>query len=93
MDYAKILEGLKGLINDKTSPEDAQKIAELSKQVETAKSENDDLIIKHEDLRTKYVEALKQSVFSGTPQDNHDEEKPKTLEECVNEVISKRTSA
>ena len=93
MDYAKILEGLKELINDKTSPEDAQKIAELSKQVETAKSENDDLIIKHEDLRTKYVEALKQSVFSQNPQDSHKEEKPKTLEECVNEVISKRTSA
>ena len=93
MDYAKILEGLKGLINDKTSPEDAQKIAELSKQVETAKSENDDLIIKHEDLRTKYVEALKQSVFSQNPQDSHKEEKPKTLEECINEVISKRTSA
>lgn len=93
MDYAKILEGLKSLVNEKTTPEEAQKIADISKQVETAKSENDDLLVKHEELRGKYVEALKQSVFSQNPQESHKEEKPKTFEECVNEVISKRTSA
>ena len=90
MDYAKIIEGLKGLINEKTSPEDAEKIANISKEVEGAKKEHEDTLIKHEELREKYVKALQQSVFNDKPNNPQSEDKPKTFEECVNEVLAKR---
>ena len=89
MNYAKILESLKGLISENTSAEDAEKIAGIVKDVETAKQESDDLLIKHEELRQKYITALKQTAFKDD-KPNPDDDKPKTLEECIEEVIEKR---
>ena len=88
--YAKILESLKGLITENTSAEEAEKIAGIVKDVEAAKQESDDLLIKHEELRQKYITALKQAAFSNDPKPNPDDDKPKTLEECIEEVIEKR---
>lgn len=87
MDYAKIIESLKGLINEKTSPEDAEKITNAVKEIEVAKTENDDLIIKHEDLRQKYIKALTQSTFKDDKTQKPDA--PKTLKECIEEQIAK----
>ena len=91
MDYAKILEGLKGLLNENTSEDDAQKIAGIVKDVEAAKKESEDFLIKHEELRQKYITALKQTAFN-EPTKDPDDNKPKTLEECVNEVVKNRDS-
>lgn len=91
MDYAKILESMKGLITDETSEEQASKISEVVKEIESAKKEHEDTLIKHEELRQKYIKALQQSAFND-PKEKPDNDKPKTLEDCVAEVIAKRKS-
>ena len=90
MNYAKILESLKGLITENTPADEAEKIAEIVKDVESAKQESDDLLIKHEELRQKYITALKQATFNDDPKNNPEDDKPKSLEECIEEVIEKR---
>ena len=55
MDYTKIIESLKGLITDDSTPEQVEKITGVVKDIESAKTENEDLIIKHEELRQKYI--------------------------------------
>lgn len=91
MDYAKILESIKGLITDETSEEQASKISEVVKEIESAKKEHEDTLIKNEELRQKYIKALQQSAFND-PKEKSDNDKPKTLEDCVAEVIAKRKS-
>ena len=88
MDYAKIIESLKGLIKDDSSPEQVEAITNIVRDVETAKTETDDLIIKHEDLRQKYIKSLTQSTFKD---DNTEKPQPtpKTWEECVAEQLAK----
>ena len=90
MDYAKILESLKGLISENTSPEEAEKISGVVKEVEEAKKEHEDTLIKHEELRQKYIKALQNSAFSENPKEDPQEKKPMTFEECVEKVIAQR---
>lgn len=90
MDYAKIIESLKGLISDDSTPEQVEKITLVVKDIESAKTENDDLIIKHEELRQKYIKALTQSTFKDdnkSPQS--DNPQPKSFEDCVAEQLAK----
>lgn len=88
MDYAKIIESLKGLIRDDTSAEDIEKITGAVKDIEAAKTEKDDLVIKHEELRQKYIKALTQSAFKDESSQEQ-EAQPKTLEECIAEQMAK----
>ena len=88
MDWNKIKEGLKALITDSTSTEDVEKIARLSKDVEEAEKESNDMIQKHEELRNKYVEAIKNTSFNEKPKE--DNPQPKSLEDCIQEQIAKR---
>ena len=46
------------------------------------------MIQKHEELRKKYVEAIKNTSFTEKPKEENPQ--PKTLEECIQEEISKR---
>ena len=89
MDYAKIIESLKGLIREDTSAEDIEKITGAVKDIETAKTEKDDLVIKHEELRQKYIKALTQSAFKDDSSQQPQETQPKTLEECIAEQLAK----
>ena len=89
MDYAKILESLKGLISENTSPEEAEKISGVVKEVEAAKKEHEDTLIQHEELRQKYIKALQNSAFSDKPKEDS-QDKPMTFEECVEKVIAQR---
>ena len=90
MDYAKILESLKGLITENTSTEDAEKIGQVAKEIEEAKTEHEDTLIKHEELRQKYIKAIQNSTFKDDPKDNPQQTQPLTLEECVKQVIAER---
>ena len=91
MDYAKIIESLKGLISDDSTPEQVEKITGVVKDIESAKTENDDLIIKHEELRQKYIKALTQSTFKDDNKNPQQENpQPKTFEECVAEQLAKK---
>ena len=88
MDYAKLKEGLKELITDSSSTEDVEKVTRLVKDLEDCEKERDDLLRVNEETRRKYIEAVKNSTFNEKPKE--DESKPKSLEECLEDVLSKR---
>lgn len=87
MDFNKIRELLKSLVNDSTSTEDIERIGAINNELESAENEVNDLVNKHEDLRKKYIDAIKDTSFAGKPKE--EESKPKTLEECIQEAQRK----
>ena len=88
MDWNKLKESLKGLITDSTSTEDVEKITGIVKDVEGAETESNDLLQKHEELRVKYIEAVKNTTFPSKPKE--EKPRPKSLEECIQETVAKR---
>ena len=89
MDYAKLKEKLQGLLTEKSTPEEASVIADVVKDIDSAQKEQDDFIIKHEELRQKYIKALQQSTFGKEPDDLAKQPQPKTLEDCIKEQAQK----
>ena len=88
MDFTKIRELLKGLVNDSLPTEEVEKIGAVVQELDNAETEFNDFVVKHDDLRKKYIEAVKNSTFQEAPKE--EDEKPKTLEECLKEEIAKR---
>lgn len=89
MDLSKIKEMLKGLINDSTPTEDVEKVGAICQELDNAESEFTDLVTKQEDLRKKYIEAIKDSSFNQKPKDE-EQTQPKSLEDCIQAEIEKR---
>ena len=92
MDYKGLIDGLKGLINDKTAPEEAEKIGTLISGAEQLEGDHAKTTKAYENMRIKYIDSIKNGSVS-TEEDNPigKETKPKTLEECVEEQINKRS--
>lgn len=90
LDFTKAKEGLKALLNEKTSKEDADKIASLSKELDDLEKQNQEDNQKYEDLKGDYIEMIKESGFKGK-QSSITDDAPKSLEDCISEVIAKRT--
>ena len=88
MDFAKIRELIKGLVNDNLPTEEVEKIGAVVQEVDNAEKEFNDFVEKHDDLRKKYIEAVKASTFKEAPKD--EEEKPKSLEDSIQEIIANR---
>lgn len=88
MDFNQIKELLKGLITENTPTEDVQKIGAISQELDNKEKEVADLLQKQDDLRKKYIEAVKDTSFMQKPKD--EESQPKSLEDCIQEEISKR---
>ena len=88
MDYNQIKEILKGLITDSTSTEDVQTIGALVQELDNKEKEEADLLQKHDELRRKYIEAVKDSSFKDKPKEEN--QNPKSFEECLQEAIAKR---
>ena len=88
MDLSKIKEMLKGLINDSTPTEDVEKVGAICQELDNAESEFTDLVTKQEDLRKKYIEAIKDSSFNQKPKEENPQ--PKSLEDCIQAEIEKR---
>ena len=89
MDLTKIRELLKGLIDDSTSTEKVEAIGKISGELDNLENEEKEFIQKHEELRKKYIDVIKDSSFKGEPQDENTQ-KPMTLEDCVQAEINKR---
>lgn len=91
MDNFKTLrEGLKSLINDKTSPEQAELIGKISAQNDINEKEFNELVASKDDLRKKYVEAVKNSSFKEEPTPGvKGDPKSKTFEECIADAQKK----
>ena len=92
MDFSKIRNLVKSLVNDNTSTEEAEKIGKISGEIDNLEHEETELVTKHEELRVKYIEAIKNSSFTGEPKEDKtdDQPKPKSFEDCVNDVIANR---
>ena len=88
MDLSKIKEMLKGLINDSTPTEDVEKVGAICQELDNAESEYTDLVTKQEDLRKKYIEAIKDTSFNQKPKEENPQ--PKSLEDCIQAEIEKR---
>ena len=88
-DFNKVRELLKGLITDSASTELVEQVGAISNELDNAEKEEKDFIQKHEELRKKYIQVIKDSTFNGKPKDE-DNPQPKTLEECFQEEIAKR---
>ena len=78
------------LINENSSPEDAEKIRDISKELDQAIQTETELATKHEELRMKYVELVKNGGF-GEDKEPEVEKTPKTFEEIAKEIINKRS--
>ena len=88
MDFNKIRELIKGLVSDSTSTEEAEKIGKINQEVDNAEKEYEGLIKNHEELRGKYVKAITDTSFNEKPREENQE--PKSLEECMQEIIDNR---
>ena len=89
MDFNKIRDLLKGLITDSIPTEEVEAIGKISGEIDNLEKEEQDFIQKHEDLRKKYIEVIKNSSFKPSKSDD-DNPKPKSLEDCFQEQIDKR---
>ena len=93
MSFIKAKELLKAMITDKTSPEVIEQLGNIQKEIEEEETNQVTFAEKYEDLRGKYVKAVMNSSFKADGKDPGEEPKPKTLNECVEEVISARKEA
>ena len=88
MDFAKIRELIKGLVNDSLPTEEVEKIGAVVQEVDNAEKEFNEFVENHDNLRKKYIEAVKNSTFKEAPKEEQDQ--PKSLEDCLQEQIAKR---
>lgn len=87
MDFAKIRELIKGLVNDSLPTEEVEKIGAIVQEVDNAEKEFNEFVEGHEGLRKKYIEAVKNSTFKEAPKEDN---QPKSLEDSIQEVIANR---
>lgn len=87
METSKIKEYLKSLITDSATDEQLQTFGKIEAEIENMEKEKQDLVEKHEELRKKYIEVIKDVSFKEKPQD---QDKPLSLEEAIQEQIEKR---
>lgn len=76
------------LINENSSSEEAEKISAISKDLDSAIQDETAFAEKHEELRKKYVELVKNGNF-GT-EENVGEKKAKSFEEITKDIIKRR---
>ena len=89
MDWKKLKASVSGLITDKTSPEDAEKIAGISSQLDMAEKEEQAFTEKYDGLRAKYVDLVKNTNFPPEDQKSKPNAQEKTLEDYLKEEANK----
>lgn len=77
------------LINEKSTPEEAEQIRDISKELDAAIQTETELATKHEELRMKYVELVKNGNF-GENKEPEEVKEPKSFEEVAKSILSKR---
>lgn len=92
MDYKNLIDGLKGLINEQTAPEQAEQIGSLIAGTQQLEVDHNKTVEAYESMRQKYIEGIKTaSISKNVDNPIQDEAQPKTFEQCVQEQIDKRT--
>ena len=90
MSFTKAKELLKSLITENTTPEDAEKLSNITKEIEEEETNQVSFAEKYEDLRGKYVKAVMNSTFKDDGSHPGEDPKPKSLDECIKEVLDAR---
>jgi len=92
MNFTELRESLKSLITESTPIETAEKIGSAITQVEELEKDFQSLAQSKEDLRIKYVNAIKNNSFAEKPKEKEIEivSQAKTLEDCINEAITQK---
>ena len=88
MDLNKIRELLKGLITDSTTTEQVEQIGAINNELDNAEKDYTELMASQEELRRKYINVIKDTSFNEKPKEA--DNKPLTLEECIQAEIDKR---
>ena len=87
----KVINGLKGLMNENSTPEFVEQVGNIIKEAEKQQEQLVNLAKTNEDIRNKYIDSI---VHGGTPSPEVNvqpkEQSPKTFEDCVNDVIKAR---
>ena len=89
MDYNALKEHIQSLIKDDMQPEEAEKIGGILHEVEQMEQEHKTLEESHEQLRGKYIQAIKQSSFNEAPKSAVSQNQL-SFEDCVKNVINER---
>ena len=87
-DFNKVREMLKSLITDTATDEQLQLFGKISGEIDNLENQEKEMIQSHEDLRKKYIDAIKDTSFQGKSKE--DNPAPKSLEECMQEIIDNR---
>lgn len=92
MDYKTLKEAVKSLLNDYSMPEDAEKIGRIAGMIDEAEKDYMDLADSKNELRKKYVEAVRNNSFpTEKPEDEIEkstEVVQKSFEECLDDATS-----
>ena len=78
--YDTIREAIKGVFDENITPEQAEKLGRINAIIDEAEKKDNEFIAKHEELRTKYINAIKDSSFAGEPKATEQQDEPKSLE-------------
>ena len=87
MDLNKVRDLIKSLITESATDEQLQTFGQITGELENLEKEQANLVEKHEELRKKYIDVIKDVSFNEKPKD---ENKPMSLEEAIQEQIDKR---
>ena len=87
MDLNKVRDLIKSLITESATDEQLQTFGQITGELENLEKEQANLVEKHEELRKKYIDVIKDVSFNEKPKDDN---KPMTLEEAIQEQIEKR---
>ncbi len=90
MSFNKAKELIKTLITENTTPEDTEKISNIVREIEEEETNQTKFAEKYEDLRGRYVKAVMNSTFKDDGNHPGEEPKPKSLDECIKEVLDAR---
>ena len=87
MDLNKVRDLIKSLITESATDEQLQTFGQITGELENLEKEQANLVEKHEELRKKYIDVIKDVSFNEKPKDDN---KPMSLEEAIQEQIDKR---
>lgn len=94
-DFKEVLQGIKDmikplLIKDDSSEEDISNYAKIEKSLDSLQNEHDITLGVNANLRESIIHVVKNQGSSDQPVDGAEGSKPKSIEECIAEVQSKK---
>ena len=87
MELTKIRELIKSLITESATDEQLQTFGQINGELENLEKQENDLVEKHEELRKKYIDVIKDTSFK---EKLKEDDKPITLEEAIQEQLENR---